>query len=130
MLKNLSSWCNRLLQSYRQHTLWLKPDSTQNHSSSRRLQFSCMLSIMKYSSKVSMKSLSLDSSHYCKKCTLKRYYNSHIVLILLNKQCKLWLKPDSTRNYSSSRRLQFSCMLSIMEYSNKLNMKWKMLSSS
>ncbi len=98
-------------------------NSNQNYSSSRRLQFNYMLSIMQYSNRLHMKSLSPDSSHYCKRCTLKHYYNSHIVLILLNKQCKLWLKPNSTRNYNSSRSLQFSCMLSIMKYLNRLNMK-------
>jgi hypothetical protein len=105
-------------------------NSNQNYSSSRRLQFSYMLSIMQYLNKPNKWSLSPDSSHYCKRCTLKHYYNSHIVLILLNRQCKLWLKPDNTQNYSSSRRLQFSYMLSIMRYSNRLNMKSLMPSST
>ncbi len=122
MLKNSSSWCIRLQQSYRQHMLSMIINSTQNCSSSRRSQFDCMLSIMRYQSKLSMKQLLPGNTRYCKKHTLKHYYNSHTMLILLNKQCKLWLKPDSTLNYSSSRRSPFNCMLSIMRYQSKLSM--------
>jgi hypothetical protein len=42
----------------------------------------------------------------------------------------LWLKPDSTQNYSSNKHLSFSCMLSIKEYSSKLSMRWEMPSST
>ncbi len=98
-------------------------NSTQNYSSSRRSPFDCMLNIMKYSSKLNMMSLRPGNSHYCKKYRLKHQYNSHIMLILLNKKCKLRLKPDSTQNYSSSRHLSFNCMLSIMKCSSKLNMR-------
>jgi hypothetical protein len=96
-------------------------NSSQNYSSSRRSPFSCMLSTMQYSSKLSMRWEMPGNSHYCKRCTWKHCYNSHIMLISLNKLCKLWLKPDSSPNYSSSRRSHFSCMLGIVEYSNKLN---------
>jgi hypothetical protein len=55
-----------------------------------------------------------------------KYYRVNIVRILLNKQCKLSLTPSSTPNYNLNKHLSFSCMLSIMEYSSKLSMRWEM----
>ncbi len=63
-----------------------------------------------------MKSLSRGNTRYCIARKVKDCYKVSSVLILLNKQCKLWLKPDSTQNYNSSRHSQFSCMLSITKY--------------
>ncbi len=105
----------------KQCKLWLKPDSTQNYSSGRRLQFSCMWYNSKYSNKLNTRLLMPGNIHYCKKYTLKHQRNWHTMLILLNKQCRLQTRPNSSQNYSSSRRLQFSCMWYNSKYSNKLN---------
>ncbi len=94
----------------------LTPSSTPNYSSSRHSQFSCTSNIMQYSSKLSMKSLSPGNTRYCIARKMKNCYKVNTRQILLNKQCKLWLTPDSTPNYKSSKHLSFSCMLSIMKY--------------
>ncbi len=103
--------------------MWLKPSSTQNYSSNKRLQFSYILNNSRYSNKLNIKSMLPGNTRYCKKYRLRHYYNSHTMLILLNKPCRLSLNPNSTQNYSSSRRLLFSYMLSTTQYSSKLNMK-------
>ncbi len=64
------------------------------------------------------------NTRYCIARKVKNYYKVNIVLILLNMRCKLWLKLGNTPNYNSYKHLSFSCMSSIMEYSNKLNKKW------
>jgi hypothetical protein len=107
----------------KQCNLWLTPSSTPNYSSSRRQPFNCMLSIMQYSSKLSMRWEMQGNTRYCIARKVKNYYKVSTVLILLNKQCKLLLKPDSILHYSSSKHLSFSCMLSIAKYSNKLSMR-------
>jgi hypothetical protein len=112
-----------LISLNKQCKLSLMPSSTPNYSSNRHSQFSCMLGNSKYSSKLSMKSLSPGNTRYCIARKVKNCYKVNTRQILLNKQCKLWLKPDSTPNYKSSKHLSFSCMLSIMKYWNKLNKK-------
>jgi hypothetical protein len=101
----------------------LKPNSSQNYRSNKPHWFSCMWSIMKYSNKLDMRSLSLGNTHYCIARKVKNCYKVNTALILLNMQCKLWLKRDSTLSYRSSKHLSFNCMLSIMKYSSKLNTK-------
>ncbi len=126
-MKNLCNSYIKLQQSCRQHKLWLKPDSTPNYSSNRRSQFSCMLSIAKYSSMPNKKWRSPGNIHYCKRCTLKHYYSSHTMLILLNKQCKLWLKPDSIPNYRLNKHQLSDYRQNSLQYLNKLGMKFKWL---
>jgi hypothetical protein len=102
---------------------WEMPSSSPNYSSNNRQRFSCTLNNSKYSNKLGMMSLSPSSSHLCTVYKWQNCYKFNTALILLNKQCKLWLKSDSTQNYSSNKRLRFSCMLSIMKCSSKLNMR-------
>jgi hypothetical protein len=103
--------------------LWLKPSSMPNYSSNRHLNFSCMLSIMEYSNKLNMILLSPGSSHFRIIYTWQNYYKVNTMLILLNKPYKLWMRINSNPWHMLNKHLQFSCMLSIMEYSSKLNMK-------
>ncbi len=110
-------WC------YRQCKLWLMPDSILHYSSNKHMSFNCMLSIMEYSSKLSMKQEMLGNTRYCIASKVKNCYRGRILLILLNKPCKLWLKPDSILHYSSSKHMSFSSMLSIIKYSSKLSMR-------
>ncbi len=72
----------------------------------------------------------LRNSRCYTKYRMKNLYNSYISLQQSCKQHNLWLKPDSTPNYRLNKRRLFNCMLSIMEYSNKLDMRWEMPSSS
>ncbi len=122
-MKNLYNLCIALQKSYRQHTLWLKPDSSQNYSSSKHMCFSCMLSIMKYMNRLNMKSLSpssihnySSSKHMCFSCMLS-------IMKYLNRLSMMSLSPSSSPNYKTNRRQLFSCMLSIMKYLNRLSMK-------
>ncbi len=126
-MKNLCSWCIRLQQSYKQHMLSMIINSTQNYSSSRRLQFDCMLSIAKYSNRLNMKSLSPDNTRYCKKYTLKHYYNSHIMLILLNRQCSLWMPINSNLTHMLNKHLKFSYKYCSLRYQSKQGMKMTLL---
>ncbi len=122
-MKNLNNSYIKLQQSCKQHKLWLKPDSILHYSSSRRQPFNCMLSIMEYSSKLNMRLLSPSNTRYCIVRKVKNCYKVNTVLILLNMRCKQLLKTDSTRNYRLNKRQPFNCMLSIMECSNKINMR-------
>ncbi len=54
---------------------------------------------------------------------MKNLYNLYIALQKSYRQHNLQKRPDSTQNYSSSRRSPFDCMLSIMKYLNRLNMR-------
>ncbi len=129
-MKNLYNSYIKLQQSCKQHNLWLKPDSTPNYRLNKHLSFSCMLSIAKYSSIPNKKWLWLNNTHYRIARKVKNCYKVSTVLILLNMLCKLQLKPDSILHYSSSRRLQFSCMLSIAKYSSIPNKKWLWLNNT
>ncbi len=124
-MKNLCNSYIKLQQSCKQHKLWLKPDSILYYSSSRRLQFSCMLSIMQYSNKLSMRLLSPGSSHLCIANKFKNCYKVRIVLILLSKLCKLWVKPDRTHYYKLSKHQLFDYKLHNQRYLNKVDMKFK-----
>ncbi len=123
MLKNSCNLCMRLQQNCRQCKLQLRPSSNQKYSSNKRSLFSCMLSIMKYSSKRNMKQLSPSNTRYCIKSMLKHHCIANIVLILLNRRCILWMPINSNLSYMLSMHLKFNCMYRNLRYQSKQGMK-------
>ncbi len=130
MLKNSCNLCIRLWQSYRQHMLWLKPDSSHNYSSSKHLCFSCMLDIMKYSNKLNMSLLSLGNSHYYNRCTLKHHCIANIMLKLLNMLCRQQKMPNSNPQHMLNMHLKFSCSYCNLQYQSKQGMTWNLPNSN
>jgi hypothetical protein len=74
--------------------------------------------------------LSPGNSHLCIARKVKNCYKVNIEMRSHYMRCKLLLKPDSTPNYRLNKRLSFSCMLSIMEYSNRQSTRWEMPNST